>query len=116
MHIRRNFGMSKIGTPAKFVLPANRGITIIIIGAICEKDIIDLTFRKQKPVHKSDGSDKKRKRNGGKASEVVDVNARVGARNEHFLQFISGVMCTLDGHEMTGQYIVMDNASIHKVS
>ncbi|KAI9326006.1 hypothetical protein BD770DRAFT_302678, partial [Pilaira anomala] len=100
MNIRRNFGRPKIGTPAKQILPANRGITIAIIGAICEKGIIDLTLRKPKPVCKRDGSNKKRKRNGGKTAEVIDVNARVGTRSEHFLQFISGVMNTLDNHNM----------------
>ncbi|KAG0745035.1 hypothetical protein G6F57_008549 [Rhizopus arrhizus] len=37
MHIRRNFGRSKQGTPAKTLLPSNRGITVTIICAICEK-------------------------------------------------------------------------------
>ncbi|KAI8885049.1 hypothetical protein K501DRAFT_284506 [Backusella circina FSU 941] len=48
MHIRRNFGRSKRGLPAKVVLPANRGISISILGAICEKGVIDLTLRKTK--------------------------------------------------------------------
>jgi hypothetical protein len=34
MHIRRNFGRSKRGIPAKTLLPSNRGITVTIIGAI----------------------------------------------------------------------------------
>ncbi|KAG1155395.1 hypothetical protein G6F36_014396 [Rhizopus arrhizus] len=52
MHIRRNFGRSKRGMPAKAVIPANRGITVSIIGAICEKGVIDLTLRKPKAVQK----------------------------------------------------------------
>jgi len=40
-------------------------------------------------------SNKKRKRENGKA-EVVGVNARVGTRSEHFIEFLIGVMDTLD--------------------
>ncbi|KAG0742898.1 hypothetical protein G6F29_011149 [Rhizopus arrhizus] len=52
MNIRRNFGRSKRGMPAKAVIPANRGITVSIIDAICEKGVIDLTLRKPKAVQK----------------------------------------------------------------
>lgn len=52
MHIRQNFGRSKCGMPAKTVLPSNRGITITIVGAICEKGVIDLILRKPKAVKK----------------------------------------------------------------
>ncbi|EIE76833.1 hypothetical protein RO3G_01537 [Rhizopus delemar RA 99-880] len=50
MHIRRNFGRSNRGMPAKAVIPANRGITVSIIGAICEKGVIDLSLIKLKAV------------------------------------------------------------------
>jgi hypothetical protein len=56
--------------------------SITIIGAICEKVVIDLTLRKPRPIHKRQLKQKKKK-NGGKASEVVDVNARVSARSKH---------------------------------
>jgi hypothetical protein len=113
MHIRRNFGRSKRGVPAKVVFPSNRGITVTIIGAICEKGVIDLTLRKPKAVQKSKTSNKKRKRENGDAV-ATEVNARVGTGAEHFLQFVSGVMDTLDARGMTGQYLIMDNATIHK--
>lgn len=113
MHIRRNFGRSKRGVPTKVVVPSNRGITVTIIGAICEKRVIDLTLRKPKAVQKSKTSNKKRKRENGDAV-ATEVNARVGTRAEHFLQFVSGVMDTLDARGMTGQYLIMDNATIHK--
>ncbi|KAG1222336.1 hypothetical protein G6F35_005370 [Rhizopus arrhizus] len=115
MHIRRNFGRSKRGMPAKAVIPANRGITVSIIGAICEKGVIDLTLRKPKAVQKKTNSNKKRKRENGKA-EVVEVNVRVGTRSEHFIEFLIGVMDTLDQFDMKGRYLVMDNAAIHKVT
>ena len=114
MHIRRNFGRSKRGLPAKVVLPANKGISISILGAICEKGVIDLTLRKPKAVQKKSASAKKRKRDDGKPTEVPEVNARVGTRSEHFNEFISNAMDTLDKHNMQGRYLVLDNASIHK--
>ncbi|KAG1060993.1 hypothetical protein G6F41_012506 [Rhizopus arrhizus] len=115
MHIRRNFGRFKRGMPAKAVIPANRGITVSIIGAICEKGVIDLTLRKPKAVQKKTNSNKKRKRENGKA-EVIKVNARVGTRSEHFIEFLIGVMDILDQFDMKGRHLVMDNAAIHKVT
>ena len=52
MHIRRNFSRSKRGMPAKAVIPANRGITVSIIDAICEKGVIDLHFVSQRLFRK----------------------------------------------------------------
>lgn len=114
MHTRRNFGRSKRGTPAKTLLPSSRDITVAIIGAICEKGVIDLTLRKPKAVQKKAAHLKKRKRKDGKA-EDVEVNTRVGTHSEHFLEFLSNVMDTLDQHGMKCRYLVMNNASIHKV-
>lgn len=37
MHLRRNFGRSKIGTPAKDVVPTNRGVSITIFGEVSMK-------------------------------------------------------------------------------
>jgi hypothetical protein len=70
MHIRRNFGRSKRGMSTKAVIPANRDITISIIDAICEKGVIDLTFRKSKVVQK-------RKRRNSKTEEV-EINTKIG--------------------------------------
>lgn len=55
-----------------------------------------MTLRKTKAVQKKMAPIKKRKRDNGEAIDLVEVNARVGTRSEHFLQFISGVMDTLD--------------------
>lgn len=115
MHIRRNFGRSKRGLPTKIVLPSNRGIAITIIGAICEKGVIDLTLRKPKAVQKKSGSNKKRKIDDSGAA-VPQTNARIDTLSEHFMQFISNVMDTLDKHEMSGRYLILDNAAIHKVA
>lgn len=119
MHLRRNLGRSIKGTPAKQVVPSNRGVSISIIGAICELGIIDLTLRKPTPVtKKSTKGKKKRKRNDDSAEEAVEaveeVNGRVGTRAIHFLEFLDGVLTSLDQNGITGRYIVMDNATIHK--
>ncbi|ORE00706.1 hypothetical protein BCV72DRAFT_176074, partial [Rhizopus microsporus var. microsporus] len=53
---------------------------------------------------------KKRKADG----KEVKINGKVGTRTEHFLVYPTNVMNTLDKHNMKGQYIVMDNAPIHK--
>ena len=116
-YLRRNFGRSKRGTPAKQVVPSNRGITISIIGAICELGVIDLTLRKPNPVTKSTSlrGKKKSKRNDKSAEKTVEeVNGRVGTRAIHFLKFLDGVMNCLDMNGMQGRYIVMDNTTIHK--
>ncbi|KAG1055662.1 hypothetical protein G6F43_002405 [Rhizopus delemar] len=115
MHIRRNFGRSKRRMPAKAVIPANRGTTVSIIGAICEKGAINLTLRKPKAVQKKTNSNKKRKRENDEA-EVVEANARIGTRSEHFIEFLIGVMDTLDQFDMKGRYLAMDNVVIHKVT
>lgn len=44
----------------------------------------------------------------------MTVTGKVGTRTEHFLHFLSGVLDELDQNGMTGRYIVMDNAPIHK--
>ena len=98
--IRRNFGRSKIETPAKAVVPTNRGISITIFGAIYYGGILDLTLRRPQPVSLS----KKRKRNNGSSEENAEVNARVGSRTEHYLEFINGLMDTLDANNMKGKY------------
>jgi hypothetical protein len=115
MHIRRNFNRSKRGKPAKVELPKNRCITITIVGAICERGIINLTLRKPKAVQRKVAFNKKRKRSDG-TPDGVAATAKIGTRSEHFLEFIEGVMDTLDKHDMKDRYIVMDNAAIHKVS
>ena len=101
--------------PAKAVIPANRGITISIIDAICEKGVIDLTLHKPKGCSEKANGMKKRKRGNGKTEEV-EVNTRIGTRSEHFIEFLVGVMDTLDQFDIKGRYLIMDNAAIHKVT
>ncbi|KAG2198921.1 hypothetical protein INT46_008253 [Mucor plumbeus] len=40
--------------------------------------------------------------------------SKIGTRSDHFLQFVSNAMNILDARGMTGRYLVMDNATIHR--
>ncbi|EIE80273.1 hypothetical protein G6F46_002949 [Rhizopus delemar] len=76
---------------------------------------IESTLRKPKAVQEKTSGTKKRKIDDGKADEV-EVNARVGTRSKHFLDFLDSLMNTLDQFDMQGRYLVMDKAAIHKVN
>lgn len=104
--LKRNFGRSLKGTPAKGTVPTGKGVTITILGAISEAGVIDIYLRKPQAVSVS----KKRKVNG---KEAKTVNGRIGTRTGHFLSYISNVMDVLDKRDMKGHYIVMDNAPIY---
>ncbi|CEP09353.1 hypothetical protein [Parasitella parasitica] len=54
--------------------------------------------------------------NKGCSEEGCSFEEKKEERCEHFLEFLSNVMDTLDQHGMKGRYLVMDNASIHKVN
>jgi hypothetical protein len=75
LHTQRNYGHSRKGTPAKSIVPTAKGITIIILGAISQAGVIDISLRK--PVSTS----KKRKANDEKATVV---SGRVGTRTSIF--------------------------------
>lgn len=109
MHIKRTFGRSVRGTPAKITVATQRGVSISIIGAMCELGIINLMVRKPSAV----ASKKKRKLDLSE-SGVDLVNGRVGTRTTHYLQFLQKTMDVLDANDLRGRYLVMDNAPIHK--
>ncbi|KAG1177932.1 hypothetical protein G6F70_001059 [Rhizopus microsporus] len=77
--------------------------------------VIDLTLHKPKGCSEKANGMKKRKRGNGKTEEV-EVNTRIGTRSEHFIEFLVGVMDTLDQFDIKGRYLIMDNAAIHKVT
>jgi hypothetical protein len=104
--LKRNYGRSRKGTPAKGIVPTAKVITITILGAISQAGVIDISLKKPQAVSIS----KKRKANDAKA---MVVSGRVGTRTEHFLAYISNVMDVLDTNDMKGHYLVMDNAPIH---
>ncbi|KAI7866739.1 hypothetical protein BDF14DRAFT_802184 [Spinellus fusiger] len=45
----------------------------------------------------------------------VEMNTRISTHSEHFLEFPSNFMGTLDQHGIKDCYLMMDNAVIHKV-
>jgi hypothetical protein len=57
LHITRNFGRSLKGTPAKAIVPSDRGISLTIFETISEAGIIDISMKKPEPV----SAEKKRK-------------------------------------------------------
>ena len=90
---------SKKGAPAKTTVPASKGTTIAILGAISSAGVIGVSLRKPLMVS---GAKKRR------------VYGKVGTRAEHYLNYLSSVMDVLDRSNMSGFYLVMDNAPVHK--
>lgn len=109
MNISRTFGRSVRGTPAKITVATQRGVSITIMGAMCEKGIVNITLRKPTAV----ASKKKRKLEFAETGLDV-VNGRIGTRTTHYLQFLASTMDVLDQHELKGRYLIMDNAPIHR--
>lgn len=69
LHMTRTRGWSKKGKPAKAVVPASRGTSITILGAISSQGVIDISLRKPITVAGS----KKRKSDG----KVIQTTARI---------------------------------------
>ncbi|CEP15733.1 hypothetical protein [Parasitella parasitica] len=111
LHLRRNFGRSLKGKPARVIVPANRCVSVTIVSAICEHGIIDLSPERPQAKTKRIAGSKKRKSGADNSQGEVKT---VATRKEHFLFFLSGVFDQLDRNKMKGRYIVMDNAPIHK--
>ncbi|KAG2221267.1 hypothetical protein INT45_012388 [Circinella minor] len=76
--LHRNFNRSKRVSPARAVIPSQRGVSIAILGAICELGIINVSLRKPPSVQ----SNKKRKQNDG----TTLLDACIGTRTEHFIE------------------------------
>lgn len=72
---------------------------------VSQDDIIDITVRKPQAT-----SDRKKRKINGKSENII---GHIGTRMEHYLQYLSNVMDTLDKNKMKGYYIVMDNAPIN---
>ncbi|KAG2220696.1 hypothetical protein INT45_012560 [Circinella minor] len=62
LHLKRSFGRSRRGTPAKAVVSNNRGVNISILGAIAAEGVVNLSLRKPQAVT---GGSKKRKTEDG---------------------------------------------------
>ncbi|OAD74848.1 hypothetical protein PHYBLDRAFT_167192 [Phycomyces blakesleeanus NRRL 1555(-)] len=85
MHIKRTFGRSVSGTPAKTTVPTQRGVSITILGAMCERGIVSLSLKKPTAV----ATKKKRKLD---IYTNVEVNGQIGTRTQHYLNFLSHTM------------------------
>ncbi|OAD78071.1 hypothetical protein PHYBLDRAFT_164948 [Phycomyces blakesleeanus NRRL 1555(-)] len=85
MHIKRTFGRSVSGTPAMTTVLTQRGVSITILGAMCERGIVSLSLKKPTAVT----TKKKRKLD---IYTNVEVNGRIGTRTQHYLDFLSHTM------------------------
>ncbi|OAD76844.1 hypothetical protein PHYBLDRAFT_165344 [Phycomyces blakesleeanus NRRL 1555(-)] len=85
MHIKRTFGRSVSGTPAKTTVLTQRGVSITILSAMCERGIVSLSLKKPTAV----ATKKKRKLD---IYTNVEVNGRIGTRTQHYLDFLSHTM------------------------
>ncbi|OAD75980.1 hypothetical protein PHYBLDRAFT_165954 [Phycomyces blakesleeanus NRRL 1555(-)] len=85
MHIKRTFGRSVSGTPAKTTVPTQRGVSITILGAMCERGIVSLSLKKPTAV----ATKKKRKLD---IYTNVEMNGQIGTRTQHYLDFLSHTM------------------------
>ena len=106
--MRRTFGRSKKGQPAKEVVSNNRGVNISVLGVIAVEGIVNLSLRKPQAATTS----KKRKLQNGEERLV----SKVGTRAHHFCQFMETVMNVFEKNDMRGRIFIMDNASIHHSS
>ncbi|OAD72714.1 hypothetical protein PHYBLDRAFT_73117 [Phycomyces blakesleeanus NRRL 1555(-)] len=105
----RTFGHSVSGTTAKTTVWTQRGVSITILGAMCERGIVSLLLKKPTAVT----TKKKRKLD---IYTNVEVNGRIGTRTQHYLDFLSHTMDVLDSQGMQECYLIMDNAPIHKAN
>ncbi|OAD65449.1 Homeodomain-like DNA binding domain-containing transcription factor [Phycomyces blakesleeanus NRRL 1555(-)] len=85
MHIKRTFGRSVSGTPAKTTVPMQRGVSITILGAMRKRGIVSLSLKKPTAV----ATKKKRKLD---IYTNVEVNGQIGTRTQHYLNFLSHTM------------------------
>jgi hypothetical protein len=53
LHMQRNYGRSRKGSPAKGIIPTARHVTITILGAISDAGVIDISLRKPQAISTS---------------------------------------------------------------
>jgi hypothetical protein len=86
LHTQRNYSRFRKGTPAKGTIPTEKSDTIIILVAISDARVIDISLRKLKTVSTS----RKRKVNG----KAVDT---VNGPNGYQSKTLVGVSIECDG-------------------
>ncbi|KAG0771611.1 hypothetical protein G6F22_016333 [Rhizopus arrhizus] len=106
--MKRSVAWSKKGSRAVVVVPKTRAKTTTILGAISPYGVVNIKVRRPKAPIPS----KKRKAAG---STQNTQNTKGGTVTGHYFNFIASTLDILDQHEQfKGNYIVMDNAPIHK--
>jgi transposase len=107
INLKRSYARSKKGTPAIVKVPKTRAKTTTIMGAISAKGVVKVSVRLPKA-----SANKKRK--------IDDRNKNTdsrggGTKSGHYFNFIKSCLDVMDKHEeFKGNYLVMDNAPIHK--
>lgn len=127
--MRNNWARSKKGSSSIVKRPTTRAITHAIIGAIHSSSVVHAVMKKSPPRKEKKSTSKKRKvNNGAKRSEAeVDEedpkfedpnnnkSLKQGTTTAHFVKYMNALLDIMDLDEnLKGNYIVMDNASIHK--
>ncbi|KAG1255894.1 hypothetical protein G6F68_010039 [Rhizopus microsporus] len=108
VNMKRSVAWSKKGSRAVVVVPKTRAKTTTILGAISPYGVVNIKVRRPKAPIPS----KKRKAAG---STQNTQNTKGGTVTGHYFNFIASTLDILDQHEQfKGNYIVMDNAPIHK--
>ncbi|KAI7846557.1 hypothetical protein BDC45DRAFT_419000, partial [Circinella umbellata] len=95
MHIKRSFGRSKRGTPAKALVSKSCGVNMTIIGGITGEGVVNLSLRRPQAVVGS----KKRKLCSGEEKVV----GKIGTWAEHYIDFLEVLMGVLKENGMDGR-------------
>ncbi|CEG75082.1 hypothetical protein RMATCC62417_10188 [Rhizopus microsporus] len=103
INLKRSMAWSKKRLPAVVTVPKTRVQTTTILGAIAASGLIKCSLGLPQPPAK------KRKREG-----YVELTS-TGAVTGHYFSFLKATIDEMDQYPyMTGHYLIMDNAPIHK--
>ncbi|KAG1474713.1 hypothetical protein G6F56_000181 [Rhizopus delemar] len=129
INIRNNWARSKKGSPAIVKQSTTRAVTHTIISTIHSSSIVHFVMKKPPPRKEKQSISKKRKTNNGTKRIVTEVDVKdpefeyhtdnkpvaKGTTTAHFVKFMNALLDIIDlNKNLKGNYIVMDNASIHK--
>lgn len=130
INMRNNWARSKKGSPAIVKRPTSRAITHTIVGAI-HSSSVHVVMTKPPPRKQKQCVSKKRTANSGTKRIVAEVHVEdpefedltdnkpvaKGTTTAHFIKFMNALLDIMDlDKNLKGNYIVMDNASIHNPS
>lgn len=108
INMKRSSAWSTKGTRATVTVPKTRAKTTTILGAISPYGVVQISVRLPKAMPPS----KKRKAAG--STKTVSAT-KSGTVTGHYFNFVASTLDVMDQHEeFKGNYLVMDNAPIHK--